>query len=155
VERWSPALSGFYGARGYEAAVAELKKRHGVGALKRSEFIIDVASASVSDGYKAVIEPLEKELRRIGVRGLTIGGSRKVTEELHCCRADRRLASRGGRQSTDFGWRLASAGAAASQITIGPRATILAFNRDSEAPLMTLNQRQHGHGVLPVIGDFV
>ena len=36
---------------------------------------------------------------------------------------------------------------------IGPRATILAFNRDPEAPLMTLNQRQPRPRVFPVVGD--
>ena len=36
---------------------------------------------------------------------------------------------------------------------IGPRATIVAFNRDPEAPLMTLNQRQPRPRVFPVVGD--
>jgi electron transfer flavoprotein alpha subunit len=36
---------------------------------------------------------------------------------------------------------------------IGPRAIILAFNRDPEAPLMTLNQRQLQPRVYPIVGD--
>src|SRR5262249_51522645 len=36
---------------------------------------------------------------------------------------------------------------------IGPRATIVAFNRDPEAPIMTLNQRQPRPRVYPVVGD--
>jgi hypothetical protein len=36
---------------------------------------------------------------------------------------------------------------------IGPRATILAFNRDADAPLMTLNQRQPKPRVFPIVGD--
>src|SRR5262249_43817520 len=36
---------------------------------------------------------------------------------------------------------------------IGSRATILAFNRDPEAPLMTLNRRQARPRVFPVVGD--
>jgi hypothetical protein len=36
---------------------------------------------------------------------------------------------------------------------IGPRATVVAFNRDPEAPIMTLNQRQPRPRVRPVVGD--
>jgi hypothetical protein len=36
---------------------------------------------------------------------------------------------------------------------LGPRAAILAFNRDPEAPLLTLNERQARPRVYPVIGD--
>jgi hypothetical protein len=36
---------------------------------------------------------------------------------------------------------------------IGPKATVLAFNRDPDAPLMTLNQRQPRPRVFPVVGD--
>jgi electron transfer flavoprotein alpha subunit len=36
---------------------------------------------------------------------------------------------------------------------IGQGTTIIAFNRDPEAPLMTLNKRQSKPKVYPVIGD--
>jgi electron transfer flavoprotein alpha subunit len=36
---------------------------------------------------------------------------------------------------------------------IGNKATIVAFNRDAEAPIMTLNQRQAQPRVYPVVGD--
>ena len=36
---------------------------------------------------------------------------------------------------------------------IGSQATIIAFNRDPEAPIMTLNRRQPRPRVFPVVGD--
>jgi electron transfer flavoprotein alpha subunit len=36
---------------------------------------------------------------------------------------------------------------------IGERATIIAFNKDADAPLMTLNQRRARPKVVPVVGD--
>ena len=42
-----------------------------------------------------MIEPLEKALRDLGVRGLVIGGSRKVTEELHVLPLDRQIGQSG------------------------------------------------------------
>jgi electron transfer flavoprotein alpha subunit len=36
---------------------------------------------------------------------------------------------------------------------IDPGATVVAFNRDAEAPIMTLNQRQPRPRVFPVVGD--
>jgi len=112
------------------------------------------ASASVNrDGYEAVIEPLEKELRRIGVRGLTIGGSRKVTEELHLLPADRQIGQSGVGVNPRILLAIGVSGAPQHLNYIGPRATILAFNRDSEAPLMTLKSAPGTATGVSVIGD--
>jgi electron transfer flavoprotein alpha subunit len=87
------------------------------------------------------------------VRGLMIGGSRKVTEELHLLPADRQIGQSGVSVQPRILLAIGISGAPQHLNYIGPRATILAFNRDPEAPLMTLNQRQARPRVYPVIGD--
>src|SRR5205823_13173531 len=92
-------------------------------------------------------------LRRLGVRGLVIGGSRKVTEELHLLPTDRQIGQSGVSVNPRVLLAVGVSGAPQHLNYIGQRATIIAFNRDSEAPLMTLNQRQPRPRVYPVVGD--
>ena len=64
--------------------------------LADAEFIIDVGfGVGNRDGYEAIIEPLERALHELGVRNLVVGGSRKVTEELHLLPADRQIGQSG------------------------------------------------------------
>ena len=105
------------------------------------------------DGYEAVIEPLERALREIGVRNVVIGGSRKVTEELHLLPNDRQIGQSGVSVNPRLLLAIGISGAPQHLNYIGGRATIVAFNRDPEAPLMTLNQRQSQPRVFPVVGD--
>jgi electron transfer flavoprotein-quinone oxidoreductase len=154
VERWSPRLDRFYGRGDIQRLLAELKQDTGLVRLADAEFIIDVGfGVGNRDGYEAVIEPLERELRRIGVRGLTIGGSRKVTEELHLLPADRQIGQSGVSVQPRVLLAIGISGAPQHLNYIGPRTTIIAFNRDAEVPLMTLNQRQAQPRVYPVVGD--
>src|SRR5207253_9312853 len=96
VERWSPRLERFYGQGDMQRLLQELKQDTGLVRLSDAEFIIDVGfGVGNRDGYEAVIDPLERELRRLGVRGLVIGGSRKVTEELHLLPTDRQIGQSG------------------------------------------------------------
>src|SRR5262249_32316653 len=96
VERWTPAADGFYQQSEIRSLLAELKEEIGSSKLSDAEFIIDVGfGVGNQDGYDAVIEPLEKALRTIGVRGLMVGGSRKVTEELHLLGPDRQIGQSG------------------------------------------------------------
>jgi len=132
----------------------ELKKDTGIVRLSDAEFIIDVGfGVGNRDGFEAVIEPLERELRQLGVPGLTVGGSRKVTEELHLLPADRQIGQSGVSVNPRILLAIGISGAPQHLNYIGPRATIIAFNRDPEAPLLTLNQRQAKPKVYPVIGD--
>jgi electron transfer flavoprotein-quinone oxidoreductase len=132
----------------------ELRGAAGVLRLADAEFIIDVGfGVGNRDGYEAVVEPLEKALQDLGVRGLVIGGSRKVTEELHLLPADRQIGQSGVSVAPRVMIALGISGAPQHLNYIGSRAVILAFNRDPEAPLMTLNRRQARPRVLPVVGD--
>ncbi|MCC6418764.1 MAG: acyl-CoA dehydrogenase family protein [Gemmataceae bacterium] len=154
VERWTPRLERFYGRVDIRRLLEELKHEAGVARLSDAEFIIDVGfGVGNRDGYEAVIDPLERELRALGVRGLMVGGSRKVTEELHLLPMDRQIGQSGVSVNPRILLAIGVSGAPQHLNYIGPRATVVAFNRDPEAPLMTLNQRQARPRVFPVVGD--
>jgi alkylation response protein AidB-like acyl-CoA dehydrogenase len=154
VERWTPLLEGFYGRGDMQRLLDELKEETGLVRLADAEFIIDVGfGIGNQDGYEAVIEPLEKALRDLGVHNLRIGGSRKVTEDLHLLPADSQIGQSGVSVNPRILLAIGISGAPQHLNYIGPRAKILAFNRDPEAPLMTLNQRQPQPKVYPVVGD--
>ncbi len=157
VQRWStrPA-SRLQSSREQEAVrlLEEVKQELGVARLADADFIVDVGfGVGNRDGYEAVIDPLERALRELGVRSLAIGGSRKVTEELHLLPGDRQIGQSGVGVSPHILLAIGISGAPQHLNYIGPRATILAFNRDPEAPIMTLNQRQASPRVFPIIGD--
>jgi alkylation response protein AidB-like acyl-CoA dehydrogenase/flavin-dependent dehydrogenase/electron transfer flavoprotein alpha subunit/ferredoxin-like protein FixX len=154
VERWTPPADGFYRQSEIQTLLAEIKREIGSTKLSDAEFIIDVGfGVGNRDGYEVVIEPLEKALRNIGVRGLMVGGSRKVTEELHLLAPDRQI----GQSGTSVGPRVLLAigisGAPQHLNYIGDRATIIAFNRDAAAPIMVLNRTRARPRVLPVVGN--
>lgn len=152
--RWLPALTDFYGRDDIQRLLAEVKQAAGLVRLSDAEFIIDVGfGVGNRDGYEAVIEPLEKTLRSLGVTSLMIGGSRKVTEELHLLPADRQIGQSGVSVRPRLLLAIGISGAPQHLNYIAARTTIIAFNRDPEAPIMTLNQRQAQPQVYPVIGD--
>src|SRR5205085_1234460 len=132
----------------------ELKQDTGLVRLADADFIIDVGyGVGNRDGYEEVIEPLERALKALGVRHVAVGGSRKVTEELHLLPADRQIGQSGVSVNPQLLLAIGVSGAPQHLNYIGPRATVLAFNRDPDAPLMTLNQRQLRPRVYPVVGD--
>jgi electron transfer flavoprotein-quinone oxidoreductase len=154
VRRWTPRLDRLFGQRDMARLLEELKEDTGLTRLADAEFIIDVGyGVGNRDGYEAVIEPLEKALKALGVKGLIIGGSRKVTEELHLLPADRQIGQSGQSVNPKILLAIGISGAPQHLYYIGPRATILCFNRDPEAPMMTLNQRQPLPKVYPIVGD--
>jgi electron transfer flavoprotein-quinone oxidoreductase len=154
VWRWSPRLEHLYGQRDMRRLLEEIKEDTGLVRLTDAEFILDVGfGVGNRDGYDAVIAPLERELRALGVRDLMIGGSRKVTEELRLLPADRQIGQSGVSVNPRLLLAIGISGAPQHLNYIGARATIIAFNHDPEAPLMTLNQRQPQPLVFPVIGD--
>jgi alkylation response protein AidB-like acyl-CoA dehydrogenase/flavin-dependent dehydrogenase/electron transfer flavoprotein alpha subunit/electron transfer flavoprotein alpha/beta subunit/ferredoxin-like protein FixX len=154
VQRWAPRLERFYGRAEIRRLLDELKQETGLTRLADAEFIIDVGyGIGNRDGFEEVIQPLERALRTLGVAGLTIGGSRKVTEELHLLPPDRQIGQSGVSVNPQILLAIGVSGAPQHLNYIGPRATILAFNRDADAPLMTLNQRQPKPRVFPIVGD--
>jgi electron transfer flavoprotein alpha subunit len=154
VERWSPRLEKLASRQEMQRLLDELKRETGITRLADADFIIDVGfGIGNRDGYETVIEPLEEALRGLGVKSLIVGGSRKVTEELHLLPADRQIGQSGVSVNPRIVLAIGISGAPQHINYIGARTSILAFNRDPDAPLMTLNQRQSRPKVYPVVGD--
>jgi electron transfer flavoprotein alpha subunit len=156
VQRWSPRLERFYGRADIQQLLQDVQAETGIPRLADAEFIIDVGfGVGNRDRYEEVIEPLEEALHELGVRNLTIGGSRKVTEELHLLSPDRQIGQSGVSVAPRLLLAIGISGAPQHVNYIGAGTVILAFNRDPEAPLMTLNRRQPRPRVFPVIGDLM
>jgi alkylation response protein AidB-like acyl-CoA dehydrogenase/electron transfer flavoprotein alpha subunit len=154
IQRWRPPPERFHAQGEIQRLLDEVKQEIGVSRLADAEFIIDVGfGVGNRDGYETVIEPLERALRGLGVRNLAVGGSRKVTEELHLLPADRQIGQSGVSVNPRVLLAIGISGAPQHLNYIGSRTTILAFNRDPEAPLLTLNQRQPRPRVFPIVGD--
>jgi hypothetical protein len=154
VRRWRLESDRLFGRAELARLMAEVRAAAGVARLSDAEFIVDVgAGVGNRDGYEAVIEPLLSALRQIGVRGVQVGGSRKVTEELHLLPIDRQIGQSGVSVNPKILLAIGISGAPQHLQYIGPRATIVSFNKDAEAPIMTLNQRQPRPVVFPVVGD--
>jgi hypothetical protein len=154
IQRWSPRLERFHAQDALQALLHEVKKETGLARLADADFIIDGGfGVSNRDGYEAVIEPLERTLHELGVGNLMIGGSRKVTEELHLLPVDRQIGQSGVRVHPRVLLAIGISGAPQHLNFIDAPTTIIAFNRDPEAPLLTLNQRQPRPRVFPVLGD--
>ena len=154
VQRWTPNLQRLYAQEDMQQLLDDLRQATGLVRLSDADFILDVGfGVGNRDGYEEVIEPLEKALRELGVKNLAIGGSRKVTEELHLLPLDRQIGQSGVSVNPKLLLAIGVSGAPQHLNYIGPRATILSFNCDRECPLMTLNQRQPRPRVFPVIGD--
>lgn len=153
VSRWQPSV-----AEQVETILrqveAHLREETGVVRLTEADFIIDVGfGVGNRDGYEAVIDPLEQALKVLGVPNLAIGGSRKVTEELHLLPVDRQIGQSGVRVNPQVLLAIGISGAPQHLDYIGPRAVVLAFNRDPDAPLLTLSQHQARPKVFPIVGD--
>ncbi len=119
-----------------------------------ADFIIDVGYAIRNrENFDAVILPLQRRLEEIGVKNVTIGGTRKVVEELHLLEPSQQIGQTGTAVNPQIILSIGVSGAPQHVDYIGDRATIIAFNKDAAAPLMTLNQRRARPEVVPVVGD--
>jgi len=131
------------------AAVAAVRR-----GIADAEFIIDVGYAIRNrENFDAVIVPLQKRLQEIGVKHVTIGGTRKVVEELKLLEATQQIGQTGTAVNPQIILAIGVSGAPQHVDYIGDRATIIAFNQDAAAPLMTLNQRRAQPKVVPIVGD--
>jgi alkylation response protein AidB-like acyl-CoA dehydrogenase/flavin-dependent dehydrogenase/electron transfer flavoprotein alpha/beta subunit/ferredoxin-like protein FixX len=154
VQRWTPRLERFFGQEEIQRLLDEVKEDTGLAKLSDADFIIDVGfGVGNRDGFEAVIAPLIETLRQLGVRNLVVGGSRKVTEELHLLPPDCQIGQSGVSVNPQILLAIGISGAPQHLNYIGPRAAILAFNRDPETPIMTLNHRQPRPRVFPIVGD--
>jgi electron transfer flavoprotein alpha subunit len=154
VERWPVAIGELPSRRELMDLLSQVRDDAGVARLADADFIIDAGfGVGSADGFEEIIPPLEKLLRAIGVTNIVLGASRKVTEELRVLPPSAQIGQTGQAVNPTILLAIGISGAPQHLNYIGQRATILAFNRDPEAPIMTLNQRQPRPRVFPIIGD--
>ena len=135
-------------------ALAALRAEAGVKSIADAEFIIDVGYAVRNkENFDLVIAPLKKRLEEIGVKNLMLGGTRKVVEELKLLAPDQQIGQTGTAVNPKLIISIGVSGAPQHIDYIGERATIIAFNKDPDAPLMTLNKRRARPKVMPIVGD--
>jgi len=137
-------------ARALRAAAED----NGVKSVADAEFIIDVGYALRNrENFDLVILPLQKRLEEIGVKNVVLGGTRKVVEELKLLAPDQQIGQTGTAVNPKLIISIGVSGAPQHIDYIGDRATIVAFNKDADAPLMTLNKRRAHPKVVPIVGD--
>lgn len=136
------------------AGLLKTAEREMGASLKDAEYIIDVGYGVGSrDGIEEVIEPLRDGLVRLGVRGVTLGATRKVTMDLGILPDSAQIGQTGTSVNPKILIAVGVSGAPQHIEYIGGRGVIFAFNRDPEAPIMTLNERRPRPLVVPVLGD--
>jgi len=138
----------------YSSEETEGHEPNGAKSIADAEFIIDVGYALRNrENFDYIIGPLRKRLEEIGVKSVTIGGTRKVVEELKLLSPEQQIGQTGTSVNPQVIISIGVSGAPQHIDYIGERATIIAFNKDPEAPLMTLNQRRARPKVVPIVGD--
>jgi electron transfer flavoprotein alpha subunit len=145
----------------YDAATDELARAlraatedSGAKSIADAEFIIDVGYALRNrENFDLVILPLKKRLEEIGVKNVMLGGTRKVVEELKLLTSEQQIGQTGTAVNPKLIISIGVSGAPQHIDYIGERATIIAFNKDADAPLMTLNKRRARPKVVPIAGD--
>ncbi len=137
-----------------ERLLAEAGKEVKANSIKDAEFLIDVGYAiRTKEQLEQIVTPLKKTLEELGVKNVMIGGTRKVVEELKLLGHDQQIGQTGTPVNPRVMLCLGVSGAPQHVDYIGERAVIFAFNKDAEAPLMTLNQRRKAPKVYPIVGD--
>ncbi|HUJ72872.1 MAG TPA: FAD-binding protein [Verrucomicrobiae bacterium] len=135
-------------------ALRSAHEEAGVKSIADAEFIIDVGYALRNkENFDAVIMPLKKRLEEIGVKNVVLGGTRKVVEELKLLGSEQQIGQTGTAVNPKLIISIGVSGAPQHVDYIGERATIIAFNKDADAPLMTLNRRRARPKVVPIVGD--
>jgi electron transfer flavoprotein alpha subunit len=105
------------------------------------------------DNVDRLVLPLQRLLEAAGAGRVAIGGTRRVTEELKLLPPDAQIGQTGLPVNPPVLVALGVSGAPQHLDYIGDRGIVLAFNRDPEAPIMTLNRHRASPRVYPVVGD--
>jgi alkylation response protein AidB-like acyl-CoA dehydrogenase/electron transfer flavoprotein alpha/beta subunit len=122
--------------------------------LRDAECVLDVGYGIGSrDNLDRLVLPLKRLLEAAGARRVAIGGTRRVTEELKLMPADAQIGQTGTPVNPAALIALGVSGAPQHLDYIGDRGIVLAFNRDPDAPIMTLNDMRSAPRVYPVVGD--
>jgi hypothetical protein len=123
-------------------------------ALRDAECILDVGYGIGSrDNLDRLVLPLQRVLEVAGAQRVAIGGTRRVTEELKLLPPDAQIGQTGTPVNPAALIALGVSGAPQHLDYIADSGIVLAFNRDPDAPMMTLNQRRPTPRVYAVVGD--
>jgi electron transfer flavoprotein alpha subunit len=120
--------------------------------LSQADVIIDLGYGIRDSAGLELARRLKEKLERLGLAPL-FGATRKVTQDLKLLPLDAQIGQTGVRVNPKLIIALGISGAPQHIDYVGTRTEILCFNKDSEAPLMKLNQTRPSPRVHPVPGD--
>lgn len=148
-------------SREFEAAVVDVKLKPdwveplpppSEPTLSQADVIIDLGyGIRDRQGMNIALE-LKKRLEALGLSPM-FGATRKVTQDLKLLPLEAQIGQTGVRVNPTLIIALGISGAPQHIDYIGTRAEILCFNKDTEAPLMKLNQTRPAPRVHPIAGD--
>lgn len=118
--------------------------------LTTAEVVVDVGYGAGSPDGMALAEELLESLQKLGLSP-QLGATRKITQGLGLLPQTRQIGQTGLTVNPRLIFALGISGAPQHVDYIGTRASVIAFNKDAEAPLMSLNRP--GVTVHPVTGD--
>ena len=120
--------------------------------LSQADVIIDLGYGIKDRSGYELAQELKKKLESVGLAPM-FGATRKVTQDLKLLPLDAQIGQTGVRVNPKLIIALGISGAPQHIDYIGTRADILCFNKDTEAPLMKLNQTHPFPRVHPIAGD--
>ncbi|MGE5173229.1 MAG: acyl-CoA dehydrogenase family protein [Betaproteobacteria bacterium] len=120
--------------------------------LSQADVIIDVGyGVRDRSGFELALQ-LKRKLEALGLAPM-FGATRKVTQDLKLLPLEAQIGQTGVRVNPRLVIALGISGAPQHIDYIGTRAEVLCFNKDTEAPLMKLNQTRAAPRVHPIAGD--
>ncbi len=120
--------------------------------LAQAEVIIDLGYGVKDRAGLELAQEFKKKLETMGLTPM-FGATRKVTQDLKLLPLDSQIGQTGVRVNPKLIIALGISGAPQHIDYLGTRAEILCFNKDSDAPLMKLNQSRPAPLVHPILGD--
>jgi alkylation response protein AidB-like acyl-CoA dehydrogenase/electron transfer flavoprotein alpha subunit/ferredoxin-like protein FixX len=120
--------------------------------LSQADVIIDLGYGIKDRSGFELAQELKRKLEVLGLAPM-FGATRKVTQDLKLLPLETQIGQTGVRVNPKLIIALGISGAPQHIDYIGTRVEILCFNKDTEAPLMKLNQTRLAPRVHPIAGD--
>jgi electron transfer flavoprotein-quinone oxidoreductase len=120
--------------------------------LQQADIIIDLGYGIRDRAGLELAQELRRNLEALGLMPL-FGATRKVTQDLKLLPLEMQIGQTGVRVNPRLIIALGISGAPQHVDYLGTRSEILCFNKDTEAPLMKLNQTRSMPHVHPIAGD--
>jgi electron transfer flavoprotein alpha subunit len=120
--------------------------------LAEADVIIDLGYGIRNEAGMKLAQELKEVLEGMGLAPM-FGATRKVTQDLKLLPLEAQIGQTGVRVNPKLIIALGISGAPQHVDYVGTRAEVLCFNKDTEAPLMKLNQTRPAPRVHQVAGD--